>query len=312
MIRRTSRAIAVVVATLLVAGCGGDDAGPDGSPTVVATTTILGDVVANVVGTSAAVEVVMPPGADPHDFRPSPRQTEMIRDADLVVANGLGLEEGLIDVLESAEAEGRRVLELGELLDPLPLPGDGDADHEETDEHGHGGEDPHFWHDPLRMVDAVELIADSLEEAHPSVDWHAEAAGYTSTLVELDSEIREMLSPIPTERRKLVTSHEAFGYFADRYDFEIVGAIVTGGSTLAEPSAAHLAELAAIVEAEGVPAVFVESTGSSALAEAVAEELEGGLAVLPLHSEALEEGSGAATYLDMLRSNARTIAEALT
>jgi zinc/manganese transport system substrate-binding protein len=158
----------------------------------------------------------------------------------------------------------------------------------------------------------VELIADSLEEADPSIDWHAEAAGYTSTLVDLDSEIREMLSPIPTERRKLVTSHEAFGYFADRYDFEIVGAIVTGGSTLAEPSAAHLAELAATVEAEGVPAVFVESTGSTGLADAVADELDGGIAVLTLHSEALEEGTDAATYVDMLRSNARTIVEALT
>ena len=301
----------VVLAGLLLAGCAGGNATAGGRPVVVATTTILGDVIDNTVGESATVEVLMPPGTDPHDFRPSPRQAQMIRDADLVVANGLGLEEGLTDVLESAEAEGARVLELAGLLDPIPLPGDDEGPGGEVDGHHQGGEDPHFWHDPVRMAAAVEMVADSLEEVDPSTDWQAGAVGYASTLLALDAEIVEVLAPVPPERRKLVTSHESFGYFADRYGFENVGALVTGGSTLADASAAHLVELADTMEAEGVRAVFVEAAGPTDLAEALAREVDGGVSVHLLHSESLAEGSGAGTYVDMLRSNARTIAEAL-
>lgn len=300
---------ALLLLAFLLAGCGSassDDPGLE----VVATTSILGDLTGRLVGSDGNVEVLIGPGADPHAFSLTPSQTARLQSADLVVANGLGLEGDIEDALEAAAAEGAVVVELAEQVDPLPFehPGDdpGEPDHE------HGDLDPHFVLDPLRMADAADVMAAALADIDASIDWYGRAAEVRSELETLHRDIEEELSVIPAERRKLVTNHEALGYFAHRYGFEIVGTVIPGGSTMAEPSASDLAELVETLRNEGVDAIFTETGASSTLAETVAAELGEEVEVHELHTESLgEPGSGAETYAGMMRTNASIIASAL-
>jgi zinc/manganese transport system substrate-binding protein len=337
---------AVVAGALAIAltGCGNDDqdvqgaapeptVAPEPAGRVVVTTNVLGDVVATLVGDDASVEVIMPPGSDPHDFAPSARQAASMRDADLLIVNGAGFEAGLLSAIEGAEEDGVPVHEAISPVDTIDFDGDhghGDDDHghdendhghdddghgHEEDDHGHEGEDPHFFADPARMAIAVEAMAEALATHVESLDtdeFRARVGDYLAELEALDAEVEALLEPIAPDRRVLVTNHDVFGYFADRYGFEILGAVIPGGSTLAEPSAADLADLAAAIEAEGVPAVFVDASAPSRLAEALAAEAGVDVEVVELFTESLgEPGSGGETYLDMVRTNAERIAAAL-
>ncbi len=189
--------------------------------------------------------------------------------------------------------------------------GHGDDGH---DDHDHEGADPHFFTDPSRMADAVRGIADFLTVEVDDLDEAALDAAvgeYLSELEALDVEVEELVAAIPEERRILVTNHEVFGYFADRYGFEVVGAVIPSGTTLDGASAGDLAELAELVEAEGVPAIFADTSSSSAVAETLAAEV-GDIAVVELYSESLgEAGSDGATYLEMVRTNANRISTSL-
>lgn len=306
MIMRTVLII-VLLAALPLAACGGDSGQPDDGLLVVVTTTILGDVVANVVGDDAVVEVLVPTGASPHDYQASSQQVAAINRADLVVANGLHLEEGLEDVLESAEGDGARILSVGELVGPIPFAAlDSEHDHEASD-------DPHFWMDPLRVAKATLLIAEELARVDDSFDWLDRAETYAEELESLDLEIISVLGVIPEAGRKLVANHHSMGYFAERYDFETIGVIIPGGSTLGDPSSEELADLVAVIEEEQASAIFAETTEPSALAEAVAEEVGRGIEVVDLYTGSLGAGgSGAETYIRMLVTNASLIADALS
>lgn len=320
-----TRSIVLAAVLALAAGCGSDDGGTarDDGLTIVATTTVLGDVVESIVGEHAAVEVLLPVGADPHAYQPSSEQVAAMETAELVVANGLGLEEGLVDVIEAIEADGAEVVEIGPLVDPIPFTGGHDHvagscdpmaghDHEETDPEATPACDPHVWMDPLRMADAAAAIAGELAALDPGVDWSARADEYAGSLRDLDEEIRETMAGIPPERRVIVTNHDSLGYFAARYDLEVVGTVIPGGSTMAEPSSADLSELVETMEAEGVRVLFVETTNPDALGGAVAEELGAAVEVVELYTGSLgAPGSGAATYEQMLRTDARLIAEVL-
>lgn len=308
-------------AGLLTAACGDGtvSGGGDGTPVVAVTTTILGDVVAELVGDLAEVEVIMPANADPHEFQPSARQAAALRSADLVVANGGGFEEGLDDTIRSAEDDGVAVFEAVEHAALLARdggePGAGDDhDDDDGDDHGHEGADPHVFTDPARMATVADALAGALAQQVPALDTDAfrdRAAAYVDELRALDAEVEGMLAPIPTERRKLVTNHDVFTYFADRYDFEVVGAVIPSTTTQAAASAAQIDALARLVEAEGVPAIFADTSSPDDLAETLAAEV-GDVAVVELFSESLgAEGSGADTYAGMVRSNATRIAEAL-
>ncbi len=331
----------LMVLAMLVAACGGDsegsgtteasgnDSGQTDSEglTVVVSTTIWGDVVSNVVGDSAEVEVLLPIGADPHDYQLSAAQAATMQQADLVVVNGLALEEGLLDVIEGLEADGANVLELADLLEPIEFGegeghdhGDEEGDHDEEGQEGdheghdqdHGSLDPHIWMDPLRVADAAELIAKELANLDSSVDWMASATAYAEELRSLDNDLLAMLAAVPEERRKLVTNHDALGYFADRYGFEVVGTVIPGGSTLADPSSAALAELVDVLIDEGINIIFAETIEPAALAEALADEVEG-VTVVELFTGSLgEPGSGADTFVDYVRTNASRIAAALS
>lgn len=166
--------------------------------------------------------------------------------------------------------------------------------------------------DPLRVAMAARHIADELNKISPSPSWAERAEAYAASLEELDAEIRDLLSSIPEENRKLVTNHDSLGYFADRYGFEVVGTVIPGLTTLAEPSSADLAALVEAIEEQGVRAVFAETTEPSALAEAVAAEAGAQVMVVELYSGSLgEPGSDTDTLIGMLRVNAGRIAEAL-
>lgn len=266
---------------------------------MVATTTILGDVVANIVGDAAEVEVLMPSGASPHDYQASSQQVAAINRADLVVANGFGLEEGLEDVLRAAVGDGARVLEVATTVTPIP---------------GNIGNDPHFWLDPVRMAEAVQAIGAELEVVDQGSDaWVDRADAYASELLEAHQQIEDVLYQVAPDDRMLVTNHDSFAYFGDRYGFEVVGVVIPGGSTLGDPSSDELAALVDVVETEEVPVIFAETTEASALAEAVADEVGRDIDVVDLYTGSLgDSGSGSETYIRMLMTNASLIANALS
>lgn len=284
---------------MALSACGTDADGQSDDLRIVVTTNILGDVVSNVVGTDASVEVLMPTGADPHDYQASARQVAALNQADIVFVNGLGLEAALIDVLDSAAADGANILVVAPLLDPLPF-GDTESD------------DPHVWMDPARMAKAAMLIAESLAPLDSSVDWRARANAYGSQLEKTGQEIEEILAGVPERDRLLVTNHDSLGYLADRYDFVVIGTVVPGGSTLGDPSSEELAQLVRVIEDEEVHALFVETTQPSALAEALAAEVGDEIEVIELYTGSLgAPGSGADTLIGMLLTNARRILEGL-
>ncbi len=309
---------------LVVAACGGV---PATEPTeaeqleVVATTSILADVVGHVVGDAGRVIPLMQVGTDPHAFQPSPAQVRLVEEADVVVANGLGLEASLLDALAAAEQRGTKVIRVAEAVDPVPYsaheqehaPDEHDGESEETSSRAEDGLDPHFWQDPLRMVEAVRAIAAGLTAVPIAADSiRANAEAYASALRGLHAEIEQTLAVVPPPNRKLVTNHSTLGYFAARYGFQIIGTVVPGGGTLAETSSQQLAELAATIRGAGVRAIFVETIASPRLAEALSQELGGQVEVVELYTDSLgPEGSEASTYLDMMRTNARRIADAL-
>jgi zinc/manganese transport system substrate-binding protein len=290
----------VVLFTALLVGCGSAERDDD-RPLVVATHSVLGDLVRNVVGDEADVEVVMPAGADPHDFEPSAVQVAEATEADLIVTNGLDFEHGLEDALESAAGEGVPILSLGERLDPLPL-ADGSQD------------DPHWFTDPARMAAAAGLVADAASDV-AGIDAAAvreQARVYAAALTALSEDVGAELDRVPPDRRRLVTNHEVLGYFADRYGFDIAGTVIPSGSTLAEPSAADLGELVDTIEDSGIPALFVDASAASGLVDVLADEVGDDVSVVELWSESLGDAdSPASTYVDLIRTDADRIVEAL-
>jgi zinc/manganese transport system substrate-binding protein len=325
----------VLVSAMVLAACGdesGSGSGSDtGAPLVVVTTPILGDVVASALGDAADVRVVMPRGADPHAFEASARQIAEMGDASLVVANGLGLESQLQEALEAAEGDGVPVLEVAPELDPIDFDvehdheeheddasHEGDEEHEDDeagDEHDHGELDPHVWFDPSRMADAVPLIVDAFLDAAPDAnpdEVRATADAFADELRALDAEVEEVLADIPADQRILVTNHDNLGYLADRYGFEVLGVVVPGGDTLAAPSAGALDELVEEIEHHDAPAVVTDEGVASDLADALAQEADTEVAVVALYTDTLgDEGGESGTYVEMMRTNAERIAEAL-
>ncbi len=281
-------------------------------PVVVVSTNIMGDVVENVVGDAATVVTIMPVGSDPHDFQPSAQQIAQLNDADAVIMNGGGFEEGLLDIVEAAEGDGVLVFEAISVVETLEFSGHSDDDHSD-DDHSEG--DPHFFTDPMRVAAAASAISEFVINEVVGIDADAVQAAtntYIEKLTALDSEITETLSTVADADRVLVTNHEVLTYFADRYDFEIIGTVIPGGTTVDSANAGALAELAEIIEAEGIPAVFSDTSSSDELAQTLALEA-GAVEVVELYSESLgSEDSDGATYLDMMRTNAERIAAALT
>lgn len=305
--RRGSQVLATLVALTLglvgpLPATAQSPAGAAG-PGIVVSTAVLGAVVQDLVGDRAAVRVLMGNGVDPHDWSPSARDVEAIHGADLVVVNGLGLEAGLHDALEEAAADGVRVFEATDHITVRAM--DGGLGHQ--DEHasdGLGAPDPHFWLDPLSMRDMVVALGSVV--AGLGVDVTDRQADLVTRLEALDTEVRTTLAVVPPERRLLVTGHESMGYFADRYGFQLMGAVIPGLSSLGEISAGQLAAIVATIREHGVPAILTEIGTPQAVVDAVAAET--GVRVVQLPSHALPaDGS----YVTFIRDIAAAVTTAL-
>ena len=377
-----------------------------GSVSVIATTTMLGDVANNIISCAGGTTtVLMPVGADPHDFSASSEQIASMVNADLVISNGLGLESGLTDALENAANDGANVIEIAALINPIKFGSGGHDDHSDEeghddhsdeeghddhsdeeghddhsdeeghddhsdeeghddhsdeeghddhsdeeghddhsdeeghddhsdeeghddhsdeeghddhsdeeghDDHGHGDLDPHFWFDMNRMADAAQLIGAELTQITGDLGYTTCADTTATQIQAAESDVREILVSIPVENRILVTDHDALGYLADLYGYEVAGTVIPAGTTSASPSSADLAALVATIKAEGVTAIFANTAEPTALADAVAAEIGGNVSVITLYVGSLGgPDSPAATYIDMMRTNAALIAQGL-
>lgn len=275
---------------------------------VVATTTIVGDVVKNVGGEQIDLVVLLPPGTDPHAFEPSPRDLTLVQDADLIFINGAGLEVFLEAMLESAGGLGKVV----DLSTSLPLRQLGEPHAEGDGEHAHEGFDPHAWTDPHNVFVWTQTVATALSEVDPTnaADYAERSQRYVDELTVLNAWILEQVASIPEENRKIVTDHLTFGYFADRYGFAQIGAIMPGYSTLAEPSAQELASLEEAIRGQNVPAIFVGNTVNPDLAQRVAEDT--GVTLVFLYTGSLSDANGETpTYVDYMRYNVSAIVQGL-
>ncbi|GAA3712383.1 zinc ABC transporter substrate-binding protein AztC [Zhihengliuella alba] len=307
MSARSGAALAGFALVAALTGCSalGGASADDEEPQIVVTTNILDDVVENVVGDQADVLTLMKPNADPHSFEVSAQEAARMGEADLVVSNGLGLEEGLQQHLDRAEQAGAEHFVAGDEIEPLAYSG-ADAG---------GAADPHFWTDPARMVEVVDALEERLGQ-NPRFDaaaLNSAAEAYRAELTALDEEMTAAFAALPAERRALVTNHHVFGYLAERYDFRVIGAIIPGGSTLASPSAADLEDLASAIREAGVPTVFAESSQPDRLAQVLATEAGVEVDVVELFTESLTEpGEGAEDYLTMMRANTELMTEGLS
>ncbi len=303
--RRRARIAAGAAAVALgLAGCaatGGPDDGEATGVSVVASTTILGSVAGQVVACAGGqAQTLIPVGADPHDYAPSSSDVAAMVEATLVITNGLGLEEGLTSALATAREDGAPVLEVGPALDPQPFGGSS------------GSADPHVWLDVSRMATAATVIGDKLADVTGEAVYSACGTTVATALTATDSEVRTILDAVPTESRVLVTDHDAFGYFSRAYDFTVLGVVIPGGSTLAQPSSSELAALAQTVRTAGVAAIFANTANPTALIDALAQESGQQVAVVELYVGSLgPAGAGADTYQGMMLTNAHRIADAL-
>lgn len=283
-------------------------------PQVLAAEAFLADIAQNVAGERLQVQTLLPAGVDPHSFEPTPKDVARLAQSRVIIINGAGLEEGWLGRLLE-QAGGQQVLiQAAEGL-PFRQPSPQELaahDEGEVSDHHEAG-DPHFWLDPLSVIHYVENIQAGLSQADPAgAEVYARnAQAYIAQLQELDSWIRQQVAQIPPERRLLVTNHESFGYFADRYGFRVVGAVMPSVSTGASPSAQQMAHLIETIRQTGAPAIFVEISANPALARQIGQEA-GVKVVDNLFTHSLTGPEGPApTYLAMMRHNVTMIVEAL-
>jgi ABC-type Zn uptake system ZnuABC Zn-binding protein ZnuA len=281
------RAVPILAATLLLAGCisGGSNA------TVVATTTQIGDWARVVAGNAASVHQILQPNTDPHEYEPRPADVIATSGAKVVLENGDGLDRWMGKVISSAGGKPR-VVDLGASV-PVKL-----------------GGDPHWWHDPRNAEAAVVAIRDALVRTDPkaALTFRRNAAAYLARLRRLDHAIAACFARIPRVERKLVTDHDAFRYFANRYGIRIIGAVIPSQTTEAQPSAGDTASLIALVRREHVRAIFPETSLNARLAQTVARGT-GASARYELYGDTLGPGQ---TYLEMERANADAIVRGLS
>lgn len=319
MIRKLFAMIAA--AGLLAAACGAPAVPMAGGVLqVVATHSILGDLVKNVGGDRIALLVLVGAGGDAHTFEPTPQDIAQIAKAGLMFENGLEFEGWLDDAFAAADSKALRV-EVSAGIEPLAAAEEGEAhagaaadDHAAEGDHHHGEVDPHIWHSVSNWILAAKNVRNALVKADPANTsaYEANAAAYIAELEKLDVEIFAQANALPAARRVLFTSHDALGYFAARYGFAVAGTALASFSTEAsDPSAAQVADLVQAIKAAGVPAVFTENTHNSQLMDQIA--LEAGVSFAPeLYTDALgEPGSAGETYLKLMRSNIAVIAGAL-
>ncbi|MCS6910014.1 MAG: metal ABC transporter substrate-binding protein [Anaerolineales bacterium] len=307
----------VVILSLALAACA-PTATPiaGGKLKVVATYSILGDLVQNVGGDKIGLRVLVGPDSDPHNYEPTPADSVALAEANVVFENGLEFETWLDDLFKASGSQATRVA-VSDGIEPIKLEaehGHGDEHgHEEEHGHEHGEYDPHIWQSVANAKQMVRNIQAALIAADPAnrATYDSNAQAYLSELEALEAFIKEQVNTLPPERRKLVTSHDTFGYFARDYGFEIVATALHATAEGAEPSAQEFAQLVEEIKAAGVPAIFAENTINPGLMERLAAEA--GVKLGPtLFTDALSKpGAGGETFIKMMRHNIEAIVGAL-
>jgi zinc/manganese transport system substrate-binding protein len=295
----------VISALPLLASCassGGSSGGPD-QPTIVVTYSILGSLVRDAVGDKADVVVLIPNGSDPHEWEPSAKDIEQLNGADLIVRNGLDLEGGLQDALDLAQDNGVPTFIASDHIS-VRIVGQGEGLPTADPDQAPGAKDPHLWMDPLTLTDVMSALAPVLVAR--GIDATGGVASVNAGLDQLNSEVSDILAQVPDENRKLVTGHESLGYFADRYRFRLIGAIIPSLTTQAGVSAQELSQLADAIDEQQVKAIFTEIGTSTQVAEAIGEE--SGVTVVDLASHNLPDDGKYSTFLI---DNANKVAAAL-
>lgn len=320
-------AVLLLATSFLLTGCQAgasqESPGAQSGLKVVAVESFLADIAQNVAGERIKVETLMPAGLDPHAFEPTPRDVVRIAESDLLILNGAGFEAWAEETLANAGGE-RLVIEAsaglesradraGETALETNKKHAEDATAEPAEDHDNEDGDPHFWLNPLNVIQYVENIRDGLIEIDPAgrETYTANAAAYIEQLKALDAWIEQQVSTIPVERRLMVTNHESFGYFADRYGFTIIGTLIPSVSTSAAPSAQQLARLADTIRATGASAIFLETGANPQLAEQISQETRIKV-VTDLYSHSLTTPGGPApSYLEMMKHNLSVVVGAL-
>ncbi|MBC7877507.1 MAG: zinc ABC transporter substrate-binding protein [Anaerolineales bacterium] len=289
----------LTLATLFLTSCGSVSTSNDSGLNILASTTFLADIAQNIAGDRLVVTSLLPAGSDPHAYQAAPSDVARITESDLLILNGLEYEHFIESLLENSGGE-RLIIEATTGLSPNE---DAESEH---------GVDPHMWLDPNLVVTYVENIRIGLTEIDPDgADiYKMNAEEYIVQLKNLDSWIVEQINTIPVKRRLLVTNHEAFGYFAKRYGFKIIGSVIPSFSSNAAPSAKEMASLIDEIKRLNVPTIFLDTAENDTIAKQVADETNV-MIIDDLHLESLTEGAPAATYIDMMKHNVSRIVEAL-
>lgn len=300
-----------VGAGMFVVGCGSTDSARTSSAArgtldVVASTTQLADFAREVGGADVDVHQILRPNTDPHEYEPRPSDVKAAAEAAVVLRSGNGLDDWMTDIVERSGADPTQITIAPEHT-PVKVAGEPEGD--EASRY-----DPHWWHDPRNVEAAVAAIRDAFAQADPAAraTFAANASAYLAKLHALDRGIAACFARIPAGERKLVTSHDAFGYFANRYGITVVGAAIPSQSTMAQPSAGEIAKLVDLVERNHVRAIFPESSINPRLVRALARET-GASADHTLYGDTLgPAGSAGDTYLKMERANADAMVRGFT
>lgn len=302
--------VVTTLSTLFLTGCGSSPKSIDSRLKVLTSTTFLADITQNIAGNRVSVGSLLPVGADPHAYQAAPADVAKIAESNLLILNGLEYEhfiESLLDATLAPHANAgeraggeRLIIEATAGLSPRE---DAGSEH---------GVDPHMWLDPNLVIAYVKNIRDGLIQidAEGAEAYKTNADAYIAQLKELDTWIVEQVNTIPAERRLLVTNHEALGYFAERYGFEVVGAVIPSMSTDAGTSAKEMSTLIEQIKSAGAPAIFLGEVENSDLANQIAAETNAKV-VDDLYLESLSAGAPAATYIDMMKHNVSRIVDAL-
>ncbi len=315
--------LGVIALSIVLVACAGGSSDEAGCPViedrkinVVATTPMIGEFVSQVGGDNINLTVIMPSEADPHTYEPAPQDAGTISDADLVFYTGLKYEPAaVIKLLESSACNIDALAEVGENVYPIEFKEGGHDDEEGHDDHdgheghGHGAYDPHFWFDPNRVAYAAEYIEAKLAEFDPSNAASYESAGsaYKDELKGLIGQVSDLISTVPSQNRKLITTHESLGYLEAKFGLEVLSTIIPSLDSANEISPAQLVDVIGVIEDNNVKVIFIESEAPSVYAETIVAET-GIKAVEGLWVETLKEGQ---SYPDFLISAVELIVENL-
>ncbi len=274
---------------------------------VVTTTTQLYDITKNIVGENVDLAVIFSSNTDPHEYQPTPADIEKLQSADLIIFNGVDLEHAIEDTIEESSAQKLNASESLEILESH------EEQSETEEDHGHEAGDPHIWFDVSNVIKIVTSIKNKISEMDSDnlEIYRTNTGEYLNELEALDTYIKIQIQRIPEENRKLVTNHDAFGYYVKAYDLEYVGSVIPSLSTEDQPTPAETAELIQKIKEQNVKAIFIENTASTKLASQIANET-GTKVISTLFGDTLgREGSKGDTYIEMMMFNTLEIVKAL-